>query len=195
MKQSLRQLLKEHYAQQSLSQKQLKLLESMEDSHKGAGSKKRRFTKIFWLAAAAMFAVIFLWSVNPLFYRGKVYQIADEIAYNHRKMLTPEIRNSSFGEVRDHLAKLDFTMVQVENFKTGEWELIGGRYCSIDKKLAAQLRIKNLTDKQLYTWYQVAWATDDASLPEGFQHYSKGIKVQLWVEKGVLHGLAVESPL
>ncbi|MBE1273712.1 hypothetical protein [Enterovibrio baiacu] len=71
-----------------------------------------------------------------------------------------------------------------------KWVLLGGRYCSIDGKIAAQLHVKDLETDRVYTFYQ-------AKLPQGSEADMKnvetnvdGVNVSLWEENGLLMGLA-----
>ncbi|MGK0290725.1 MAG: hypothetical protein ACI86H_002184 [bacterium] len=194
MKPTIRESLQDHYQDFHLSGEQFSKLEAMEIKSQNSLTRQQwSFKKIFLaLPVVAMFIFIFIfiaWGVIP--FQSKTFEnkIIEEIAYNHNKRLASEIKTASFSQIKSYLTKLDFNMVAASALKTG-WKLVGGRYCSINKKLAAQLHLKDSTTNQIYTWYQVG-------VPEKLKHqakiiegYSQGIKVRLWVENGILHGLA-----
>jgi len=78
--------------------------------------------------------------------------------------------------------------------------LQGGRYCSIKGVTAAQLRFASESDGKVSTLYQVPYEkalfgsvpaieSDDSPMVLA----SKGLNVQLWVEKGLLMVLVEEN--
>jgi hypothetical protein len=77
-------------------------------------------------------------------------------------------------------------------------QLIGGRYCSLQGITAAQLRMKQ--GENLQTLYETEYVPDvfgDLPILEKGEEpqvvYAKGIKVKVWVEKGLLFALT-DSP-
>jgi len=119
--------------------------------------------------------------------------IISEIAYNHNKNMTMEITSPSIANVNRYLVKLGFSVISSSRFNNVDWELVGGRYCNIGGELAAQLKIRNKQDNQVYTLYQFQVPTGYVPEEESIERYSAGVKVTLWQEKGLLLGLA--SPL
>ena len=75
-----------------------------------------------------------------------------------------------------------------------DWQFLGGRYCSINGKLAALLKVKNLKDNNTYTFYQAA---NDAKLEklneDSMSDIIDGVDVSIWNEKGLLLGLAIDN--
>ena len=117
-------------------------------------------------------------------------KIAEEIAYNHNKQMTPEVFSSSLDNIGAYLGKLDFPLIASKRFSTGNWEILGGRYCSISNSLAAQLKIRNKDTNKVHTFYQ---ALVPQALPaelEAREIFVDGVKVDIWVEKGLLLGIA-----
>ena len=119
-------------------------------------------------------------------------QIMDEIAYNHQQRMPIEVASASLAEVRNYLNKLNFPLIASNTLAKPNWQLLGGRYCSINGKIAAQLKLKNLSDNNVYTLYQAAI---DGELEQivGDARTTKmidGVGVSIWQEKGLLLGLA-----
>ena len=82
----------------------------------------------------------------------------------------------------------------------GTKSLIGGRYCSIQGVRAAQLRLKDSKTGQIQSLYQAVYdAKVFSGLPELKEKqkpvtvYSKGLAVDIWVEKGLLFALTKET--
>ena len=105
--------------------------------------------------------------------------------------ISSEIVSSSFVEVASKLNKLDFQLIRPERLKELGLELIGGRYCSIQGHIAAQLHLKDIKTGSRFTLYQVPHSKDwpEESL-NNFNAAIDGVEVSMWVEKGLLLALA-----
>ena len=170
-----KKIIKEHYLTKQLSTEQLARLQ-----------EKKRFSlwrPAFLSACIAVFCVsVFLTSGN---FTTNVMQ---EIAYNHSKNLDVEIRSDDLLVIQDKLGKLDFLVAQSSRFPAKEWEIVGARYCSIQGKIAVQIKLKNRSNGQLYTHYQTR--LNDDKLKKSATADIDGAKVQVWMEKGLLMGVA-----
>ena len=68
---------------------------------------------------------------------------------------------------------------------------MGARYCSIQGKLAAQLRLQDKASQKIYTLYQVSGNAYDLPSPHEVRTIDlDGIRVKIWQEKGVWLALA-----
>ncbi|HJP52872.1 MAG: hypothetical protein QGH99_08550 [Pseudomonadales bacterium] len=201
---NLREAFNAHYRQQSLSEKQLKDLMALQQHSESADvvsdEKNHRLSFTgnnirYFLAIAASFVVIsltgLLYNINSVDAREKV---ALEIAYNHSKRMALEIASSNLNDVGAHLSELDFTLVDSVRTDESEWNLLGGRYCSIQGKLAAQLRIKQTTNDSYHTYYQAIIPDDFELGGSTYSTWVEGTYIELWVEGGLLLGLAGEGP-
>jgi len=186
---------KEHYQQQQLSKEQLEQLMALQkaDTDNNAIKNIIRKSRPYYALAASVIVAVF----SFLFFNNNHNELADkvarEIAYNHSKRMELEVTSSELGSVKEQLSELDFNLIESDKTKNEKWQLLGGRYCSIQGKLAAQLRVKQDMSPAYHTYYQ-------AIIPEGFElkdnSYSTwvdGVHVELWVEDGVLLGLAGEE--
>lgn len=138
----------------------------------------------------------------PGFLVGKVQEIScfpdsgggsgalSMIAYHHNKQMVMEIESSSFIETGAYLSKLDFALIESDKLSSDNWDLIGGRYCALNGRLAAQLRIRNRKNRNVYTFYQLTAPSNISRREKDYESFEKGIKVKLWQEKGLLSGIA-----
>lgn len=69
-------------------------------------------------------------------------QFAEEVAYNHKKQSPPKFITADVGELNQELDKLNFNF-ELGNRILDNYTLIGGRYCSVDNRIAAQLSLKD----------------------------------------------------
>lgn len=125
-------------------------------------------------------------------------QIAEEVVSNHLKLKPLEVKTGSINAVRGYFTKLDFMPVESSLQALDNLQLIGGRYCSLQGITAAQLRMKQ--GENLQTLYETEYVPDVfgdiPSLEKGEEPlvvYAKGIKVKVWLEKGLLFALT-DSP-
>lgn len=111
---------------------------------------------------------------------------ASEVAYNHKKQLPVEITSSDISELRDKLIKLDFELKFPEIINDNH-QIIGGRYCSVDNKIAAQLKIKTKNTKiaTLYVFKK------DEKLTFDLKNYEMdSVKVMIWHSNDLIFALA-----
>ncbi len=205
MKKPLKQSVCDHLNTYSLTEDQFQNLESLADhspddqalDDQTVAEKPQR--SIFPFAiAAAMVAFLLAFLLSPLIL-DKVdirQRVAMEVVNNHLKLKPLEVKTSSIDGIRDYFQKLDFLPVNSVLVKASKLELIGGRYCSLQGITAAQLRVKKPGSNTVQTLYQTEYRKDvfenmplleEGDKPVGI--YVKGIKVKIWVEKGLLFAL------
>ena len=180
--------LKEHYKKTTLSDLQYKELKLASESHKN----QRKEPPYKWMLVAAA-AVVFVaaWWMQPPRDLVTLSRIGSEIAYNHNKQMNPEITSGNYSDVSNFLKKLEFTLIQSEKFKPGVWKLIGGRYCSLSGRVAAQLKMEHVPSGEIYTFYQAPVPDRvSAEVVAGGEVYKSGSHIDVWLEKGLLLGLA-----
>ena len=203
MKTSLNKALRVYAESLQLNQTQLQELHGLQRQYQPADDPGRHRR---WFAAAAASLLIVLVAGLVQFYpvgmqRDLVAEIAAEVVDNHLHMKPLEIEGGEIANIRSYFDRLDFEPVDSRYLADTGLDLLGGRYCSLQGVTAAQLRFKNLGSDKLHTLYQVGY--DPAifkALPnvdEGEQPisvFSKGVKVTIWVEKGLLLALT-EAPV
>ncbi len=194
---SIKNACQDHYQEQPLSDAQIDKLKALQQSQNPRNHSTSLFSTskssgYFALAASLFFIAIASWLINGN-QNQLAEQVAAEIAYNHSKRMALEISSNELGLVKEHLSKLDFNLIESDKAEQGHWDLLGGRYCSIQGKLAAQLRVKQNNSNGYHTFYQ-AIIPDDLDLNnKTYSTWVEGTRVELWIEDGVLLGLAGEA--
>lgn len=182
MRSPLKQAVKAHYEKKNLTEGQLQKLLDLQQVE-----KPKRFSRFHFISFAVAAAALVL-LLNISYFTKPSYNIVQEVAYNHNKQMNPEIYSDSIAKIQNRLNRLDFNMINAEFLGDG-WEVLGGRYCSIQGKVAAQLKVKEKASGKVYTLYQ-------ARLPAGFSQDKQQIKeidgltVKVWIEKGLIMALA-----
>ena len=149
-----------------------------------------RFRAQFTSLLAGLVAFAGSWVLYLEYGVSNTESIMRQIAYNHQKQMVVQTA-SQLTEVAELLPDLSFDLLQSERLPGSVWGLLGGRYCKINNVLAAQLKLRNKNDQQVYTLYQVL-LPEKTELPlEPQDGYIDGVKVQIWKESGLLFGLAV----
>lgn len=197
MKQTLKEAVNQHVKDVQLSTEQLKALGMPKSS-----ASKEYFLPQSWysmsgIAALILMAVLFL--PERFIDRDSglmVDQIVMEVVENHLHQKPLEVNASQLSGIRDYFTRIDFAPIE-SNFVRGKnLSLIGGRYCSLQGVTAIQLRFKPVGSDGVNTLYQLAYDPKIfKSLPNldnGEQPItvnSSGIKVTIWIEKGLLFAL------
>ncbi|MDH5409653.1 MAG: hypothetical protein OEY00_13660 [Gammaproteobacteria bacterium] len=200
MKKSLNQAIKDKVSQHELSSNQLANLQKMVDESVTPTEKPAPNYRQFALAAMICLTVLFTALLIPrpdtVQKESIVQLIANEVVKNHLKQKPLEIHSNSITSLQHYFTQLDFLLVQSNQISDFSNNLIGGRYCSIQGITAAQLRLKNTSSTTPNTLYQTEYRKDvfgpmpDISKGEKpIIAWAKGIKVKLWVEKGLLFAL------
>ncbi len=146
--------------------------------------------------AVATFLLVFFLTPYLQNQSGIQQKIAMEVVANHIKLKPLEIETSSIEGIRRYFKKLDFVPVNSQLVNQLGLELIGGRYCSLQGNIAAQLRVRKPGTNTVQTLYQTEYRKDVfenmPTLEEGDKPvdiHVKGVKVTIWVEKGLLFAL------
>ncbi|MBV1880811.1 MAG: hypothetical protein KUG82_04220 [Pseudomonadales bacterium] len=115
--------------------------------------------------------------------------IVAEVAYNHNKRMNVELESTNLTAIGDYLDRLDFSLIQSRVMDSARFSLVGGRYCSIQGELAAQLKIKDNETGELLTFYQFK-RPKDFHIETVIQKRSAGALVKVWQEGDLLMSLA-----
>jgi len=153
--------------------------------------KKRKLASFMVLASCVLLVLASL----SMFYKKSIQdKIIMDIIYNHNKYLELEVKSGSFEIIQNYLDKLDFRLVRSSHLPDSEWDFLGGRYGTIDRKLVPLIRVWNEKTGDYYTHYQIPVVK---GIPSAFEGYRDGTEVQWWLENGLLLGLVKntwESP-
>ena len=196
MNRPLKQSVRDHIELYTLDDDQLHKLESLGEQPAPATDRRFSIYPLAFAGAAAVFLLAFF--LTPLIVETDDMRerIAMEVATNHIKLKPLEIETRSLEAIRDYFKKLDFIPVSSKLVSDAGLELVGGRYCSLQGITAAQLRVRKQGSNTVQTLYQTEYRKDVFDtmpvLEEGHEPvdtYVKGIKVTIWVEKGLLFAL------
>ena len=113
-----------------------------------------------------------------------------EIAKNHNKQLAMEIKSGDYRELQTELDRIPFSLKLPEKEVRSKFSLVGGRYCSIQTELAAQLRLSNNDTGVPCTLY-ITRLTDSLRQLKPTTRTVKGVKVKLWSDGRRFFGLAM----
>ena len=194
MKRDLKNSVKSYVESKQLSEEQLDSLLNMVNAQKEATPKRSRpMLRMAAVMASILIAAGLLWNIGFKQTPEISILIAEEVVHNHLKMKPLEVSSHSLHDMRAYFNKLDFALRDSSLITSGNLQLLGGRYCSIQGFTAAQLRMQDQETGELEILYEAPYNKDLfkglPNLQEGqtpIRHYINGIGVDIWVDKGIL---------
>ncbi len=194
---TFRELVRSHYRSASLPSDTVSawLAAHAPGADSGEQSQRRwtRGRRILVAACAAMIVALLWtdWRARPARGPSLVRAIATEVAANHAKSRPLDVEASSFSELRRAMDRFDFTLVQPESPHCADLTLVGARYCSIQGRPAAQIRLSDERG-ETFTLYETR---DDASFVElrEAELVVDGSIVRIWRGDGLLFALATAA--
>lgn len=180
---SLEDKLKKYYSSKSLSEEKAELLLG------GKKQNKKPFRVYGIIAASIVLLVVIFGGLSN--FRGSSLEmnVVKEIAMNHNKQLAVEYSSDNLNELGEKLSKLDFQLADADSEISGQYKLLGGRYCSIQGNLAAQLKIQNNENNKIETLY-ISGLNPDLNKIKPTNTDFDGVNIRLWKHNGLLYGLA-----
>ncbi|MEH6577371.1 MAG: hypothetical protein V7731_09895 [Amphritea sp.] len=193
--------LKQHFAAKQLSEQQLAKLQRLQSERQSESETTedpqvqserlcgglRCYRLPLSAAGAVLLAILLALTFNQP--QSLTESVVAEIAFNHNQDVPVEVESSTIPFLVNRLSKLEFALIRSARLSESKWQLLGGRYCMINGRLAVQIKIRHLEQDRIYTLYQ-------ASLPKGLSNLNSieqladGVRVKLWQEQGLLLGLA-----
>jgi len=178
--------IKTYYEGKSLTKEQL---------DKIVGSQNRTVKprkSLLKYAAILLVALISLFLFQNQFFSKKdvLEKYAKEVAFNHHKDLESDILTQNVGYLNDKMDKLNFDIHIPENIDN-KYELLGGRYSSIDERLAAQLKLQCRNTRKVATLY-VLNKKQSENFDESF--LMDATSISIWNDKSNLFVLATDLP-
>ncbi len=156
------------------------------------GRGRRRRVRHLRLTGAAAVLVIGLFGLSRhIEDRAVAEGILAEVSMNHRKRLAVEVASDQFQVVQDGLDRLDFPIHPATQGASGDYLLLGGRYCSIRGELAAQLKVRDPASEAVLTLY-VTPLTEVLARLTPLESEREGVWIRLWDEDGRFFALAGE---
>lgn len=190
----LRDDIRQHYLDRKLAPETLARLTAMAETVDARPPRPWRLPIAVAAVAATLIVAVGLTVLWPRLdgaateHQQLANAIAEEIAMNHSKGLDLEFNSTDFAELGRRMDKLDFALVRSEELERRGLKLLGGRYCSIQGHLAAQLKLATSSGDTV-TLYQTASVNELRDLP-ATELRSRGLQIELWQEEGIFLGLA-----
>jgi len=194
MTKTLKENIKDYYGGYNLSTRQLRQMQNIQTRLRASYYRRLKYPGAW--ATVASVAVLLVFSFvffNTTSRRAYFTELITEIANNHNKNLDVEIKSNSLEDVGRYLSRLNFPLIDSARIPRDAWELIGGRYCFLKGQFAAQLKLQNKMNRKIYTLYQLEKPTDITAVSGFSENYVNGVKVNLWIERGLVIALAGES--
>jgi hypothetical protein len=182
--------LRNYYQGRSLPTQTVQRLLAQAETSKPATPWLRR--PLSWVATLFLALI-----VGQFFYHQQSLQqnlttlVLEEIAMNHNKKLDVEYQQTRPEILRTAMQRLDFSLNLPADIQR-DFQLIGGRYCSIQGGLAAQLKVRNNTNGDVSTLYVTTLTEKLRRIKE--QHAAQGdVDIHLWQQQGRFFGLATDK--
>lgn len=182
---NLDKLIQDYYQAQTLSENRSSAILQQTAVTPGKMSRRR------WLQAAAMAAVSvggFTTLHLHLNERSLTERVLAEIAMNHQKHLASEINSDDYVLLTQELDKLDFQL-RAPLTLAANMKLLGGRYCSINGELAAQLKLRDPNSRDVHTLF-ITQLTPALKRIDEREARADGIALRLWREHDMFFALA-----
>ncbi|NIS07392.1 MAG: hypothetical protein GWO07_01195 [Candidatus Dadabacteria bacterium] len=176
--------IKEYYMSQSLSEDRMEEI-------LGESSGKTSLKKFYIPMSIAASLLIALLATSVFYFDGYMLtkRVVKEIEMNHNKKLAVEMVSSDYSQLSGMLAKLDFELVEPDSQFTKNYELVGGRYCSIQGELAAQLKLKHKVNGTISTLYAASLNPELQKIKLTDKNTST-TSIKLWNSDNIFYGLA-----
>lgn len=142
------------------------------------------------LVLAASFLIGVIVTQSYMLSRSESELVLSEIAMNHNKGLDVEFRYSDFTALESAMRKLDFRLVPPASLQSF-YSLVGGRYCSIQGKLAAQLKVQDKVTGKLATLY-ITPVTEKLAEIKDQDVVHDNVSIRLWKNDRTFYGLAAD---
>lgn len=185
---SLDDALRDHYHRQSPSPA---VLDRLRDATAAADRGRHRARRGL-LAVAALLALVIAWlGIDP----GRpplVERVATEVSMNHRRDLGLDFTTASYDQLNRAMDQLDFALTPPDSAHAEQLALVGGRYCSLQGQIAAQLRLEGPSGRRA-TLYATRLDPSLAALGEQTVG-ADDVQVTVWSADGIFFALARENP-
>ena len=181
----LDELIRRHYAARSLPPRRVEAILARARPRRAADPNIWRLRMAAVAAGMLLcFGLFHVWMRD----RDAAERVLAEIAMNHRKQLDVEVAAEDFSAVVAALDRLDFTARPPLGLGDA-FVPVGGRYCSIQGALAAQLKLRHRETGAAHTLYAAPLTPELAGLA-GTEAAVDGLPIRLWSDGEVFFGLA-----
>jgi anti-sigma factor RsiW len=183
----LEKLTKDYYDAARMSDERLDAI--VRDTPPRTSSARTWYVRLAAVAATLMvgFGLLHVYLVE----RDTATRVLDEIAMNHRKQLAVEVVASDFMAIGKALDRLDFAVAAPRDI-VKRFELLGGRYCSIQGGIAAQIKLRDRDTGDIRTLYATKLTPALAGIGES-ENVHGDVAISLWRDGEVFFGLARDA--
>ncbi|MEM1201807.1 MAG: hypothetical protein AAGN66_01110 [Acidobacteriota bacterium] len=155
----------------------------------GSGNRGPRRAILAWAAAAVLAVVLGAALLLPSTDASMTAEVVGEVAYNHLKGYDVDIRSDRYEIVQAGLDRLEFSILPTRGRLLRDFDLVGGRYCSIQEVLAAQLSVRRRDNGSVCTLYVAPVTETLRPVGDGIGTFGE-VQVELWRDDGRLFALA-----
>jgi len=153
----------------------------------------RRVKRKRFIPKAAVAAMLMIFAVGSVFYfngpwKFKNHVLLQEASVNHRSKLQLEFDSHELTDLTNAMGELDFALVLPEKIKNTV-DLIGARYCTLNGKLAAHVKLKDSDTADDISLFMTATNTEFEKLGASTESID-GVKLSSWSSDGLFYVLA-----
>lgn len=118
-------------------------------------------------------------------------RVLQEIHMNHEKALAVEFATDNFQVLSEKMDRLGFP-ISTSPHIYANYSLLGGRYCSIQGNIAAQLKIRHRDSGHIATLY-ITQKNHDLEQVRNQSQLLGQVQISLWNSPSMFYGLAQGS--
>ncbi|MEM7479838.1 MAG: hypothetical protein AAF481_01580 [Acidobacteriota bacterium] len=157
------------------------------------GGRSRRRRRVLRLAAAAAVTAVvtsLLWWFPGI---DRADAVAAEVLLNHQKNLASDFEATTWAALDQGLDRLPFTLEgpRAPGNRLAGFGLLGGRYCSIQAQLAAQVKLVDGRGKRATLYVTERSETLDPLA--GQRRPREGTVIEFWVQEDLFFALAIDT--
>lgn len=162
--------------------------------HRIISAKPRRHT-LFRPVSSAIAAGILVLASMAVHHHTSIGERTDrtlrEAAMNHSTRLELEFMSDELDTLNQQMALLPFK-ISLPATLTDTFTVVGTRYCTINGKLAAHIKLFEPSSKNTVSLFMTS-ADEDLEQLNNKQRTIDGLNVKLWREKGLFYAMARAS--
>ncbi|MEM0967799.1 MAG: hypothetical protein AAGJ31_00485, partial [Verrucomicrobiota bacterium] len=116
-------------------------------------------------------------------------RIAQTVATTHSRSESPEYPAADLVSLNAQMTALDFPLQPCDGICLTSNKLLGGRYCALEDKIAAQLKVQTCPES-VCTLFAYRPSSSVVPFPSGKTFSLHGVNVHIWKEDQIGYALA-----
>ena len=183
--------IRDYYRSKTLSVDRVEaILRSSSASSSSTRRGRRRAGRLYWISGIAATLAVGLLGAHLALVRATLADsVLREVAMNHQKGLAVEVAADRYDHVQEKLDRLGFSVQPGDDALLSGYDLVGGRYCSIQGGIAAQLKVRDRKTGGLLTLYVTDLTETLDDIGPGGRVFD-GVRIRLWTEDSRFFALA-----